>query len=102
MGIEHEKIHLETTTMLIRQLPLRYIKPNLPVTNPFLNIYCNPGVTIKESLANSHVDVPGGEVTIGRPMTAKHAQNEKHAGNLQPIYGWDNEFGYHSKNVSSF
>jgi hypothetical protein len=26
MGIEHEKIHLETTTCLIRQLPLRVIK----------------------------------------------------------------------------
>lgn len=25
MGIEHEKIHLETTTCLIRQLPLRTI-----------------------------------------------------------------------------
>lgn len=26
MGIEHEKIHLETTTCLIRQLPLSVIK----------------------------------------------------------------------------
>ena len=26
MGIEHEKIHLETTTCLVRQLPLRVIK----------------------------------------------------------------------------
>ena len=28
MGIEHEKIHLETTSCLIRQLPLKFIKPN--------------------------------------------------------------------------
>lgn len=28
MGIEHEKIHLETTSCLIRQLSLTFIKPN--------------------------------------------------------------------------
>jgi hypothetical protein len=26
MGIEHEKIHLETSSVLIRQLPLRVLK----------------------------------------------------------------------------
>ena len=29
MGIEHERIHLETSSVLIRQLPLELVRPNL-------------------------------------------------------------------------
>ncbi len=30
MGIDHEKIHMETSAVLIRLLPLRYIKASIP------------------------------------------------------------------------
>ena len=29
MGLEHEKIHLETSAVLIRQLDLKYIKTDI-------------------------------------------------------------------------
>lgn len=57
---------------------------------------------MNESYENELVEIGGGEVTIGRPMTAGQVVNEAHRENLKPIYGWDNEFGYHQKKVEKF
>ncbi|MEM7784400.1 MAG: 5-histidylcysteine sulfoxide synthase [Planctomycetota bacterium] len=81
MGIEHERIHLETTSILIRELPLDMVKPH-----PIWRSICN-----ESGLAptNELLDVEGGQVELGKSRT-------------NPIYGWDNEYGYSASEVKNF
>ncbi|MCK9996671.1 MAG: 5-histidylcysteine sulfoxide synthase [Candidatus Krumholzibacteria bacterium] len=80
MGIEHERIHLETSSVLMRQLPLDMVKPH-----PEWAVCEKSG----EAPANVLRDVPGGPVALGRP--GNRAQ-----------YGWDNEYGQLESDVASF
>ena len=80
MGIEHERIHLETSSVLIRQLPLHQV-----VQLPFWEICREAG----EPPANELVPVQGGLVALGK--TKDH-----------PLYGWDNEYGSHTAEVPQF
>lgn len=80
MGIEHERIHLETTSVLIRQQVLNLVKPNAAW------LVCPLS---EEPPENQMVDIPLGEVHLGR---------EK----LDRFYGWDNEYGVHKATVPAF
>ncbi|HEY4745023.1 MAG TPA: 5-histidylcysteine sulfoxide synthase [Desulfuromonadaceae bacterium] len=80
MGIEHERIHLETSSVLIRQLPIDQVRQL-----PLWAICPEAG----EPPANELVAVPGGIVTLGKP--------KDHA-----LYGWDNEYGSHEAEVAPF
>ena len=80
MGIEHERIHLETSSVLIRQLPLDQV-----VAGRFGEICTESG----EAPVNEMLTVEGGSVTLGKPSN-------------HPIYGWDNEYGKHSEEVAEF
>ncbi len=80
MGIEHERIHLETSSVLIRQLDLSFVKS----TDKF-KANTPDG---REAPKNELISVKGGVVELGRKT------NE--------IYGWDNEFGETTYDVSSF
>ncbi len=80
MGIEHERIHLETSSVLIRQLPISQV-----VQLPFWDICAETG----EPPANRLLNVPGGKVTLGK--SSGH-----------PLYGWDNEYGLHETEVPGF
>ncbi len=80
MGIEHERIHLETSSVLIRQLPIESVKPH-----PLFPVCPDSG----QAPENILFDVPGGRVTIDHQDPAK-------------TYGWDNEYGQHQANVSDF
>src|ERR1039457_2735180 len=80
MGIEHERIHLETSSVLIRQLPIDQV-----VQLPFWDICTEAG----EPPSNELVQVPCGIVTLGKPRD--HA-----------LYGWDNEYGSHEAEVGAF
>ena len=81
MGIEHERIHLETSSILMRELPIEMIKPH-----PVWGEICRDQAAAPE---NGLVSVEGGKVELG-----KSKQN--------PIYGWDNEYGYSAEEVKSF
>ena len=81
MGIEHERIHLETTSVLIRELPLELVKPH-PVWG---RLCADRGV----APVNELIEVSGGQIELGKSRT-----NE--------LYGWDNEYGYSSQNVAPF
>lgn len=82
MGIEHERIHLETTSVLIRELPLELLQPH-PLWS---NICPESG----KSPENSLLPVKGGEVHLGREVE-------------NPIiYGWDNEFGSFNTKIDDF
>lgn len=80
MGIEHEQIHLETSSVLIRQQRLEWVKPH-PAWQPFRET--------NEAPKNSLVDIPTGRVSLGKPYS-------------DPIYGWDNEYGEHEADVEAF
>ena len=71
MGIEHERIHLETSSVLIRQLPLDLLQ-----THQDWPVCDRAG----EAPANELLDVPGGTVSLGK--------DRGHG-----LYGWDNEYG---------
>jgi len=80
MGIEHARIHLETSSVLIRQLPLDQV-----VQLPFWDICTAAG----EPPANELLPVSGGTVVLGKA-------------NEHPLYGWDNEYGSHEAEVADF
>jgi len=80
MGIEHERIHLETSSVLIRQLPIDQVQQL-----PFWEICKEAG----EPPANELLPVTGGRVKLGKA--------KDHA-----LYGWDNEYGLHEAEVAAF
>lgn len=80
MGIEHELIHLETSTVLIRQHRLEYLRSQ-PDWSPSTDQGSAP--------ANELVSVPAGSVQLGKRRDA-----------LQ--YGWDNEYGLREATTEQF
>ncbi|NLZ95371.1 MAG: 5-histidylcysteine sulfoxide synthase [Bacteroidales bacterium] len=80
MGIEHERIHLETSSVLIRQLPLDEV-----VAGKFGDMCKEFG----NGPTNEMLRVEGATVKLGKP--ADH-----------PLYGWDNEYGKLSEKVEDF
>ena len=80
MGIEHARIHLETSSVLIRQLPLEYLKP--------INGWNSCNET-GEAPENNLVEVPTGTVNLGKKRS-------------HPLYGWDNEYGFLKKEINAF
>jgi 5-histidylcysteine sulfoxide synthase len=85
MGIEHERIHLETSSVLFRQLPLHHIRPSSPLFTICPKSRCD----VSSVPPNRLVHIAGGHVSIGR--TADDA-----------TYGWDNEYGQHEADVAPF
>lgn len=81
MGIEHERIHLETSSILMRELPLELVKDH-PVWGAVSPLGTN-------APQNELIGVAGGNVEMGKSKT-------------NPLYGWDNEYGYASEDVQSF
>ncbi|PKQ82770.1 putative 4-mercaptohistidine N1-methyltransferase [Aeromonas sobria] len=73
MGIEHERIHLETSSVLIRQLPLAWVRPQ-----PYWPACTEARHRIDQVPANSLLPVAGGKVRLGKQ---------------DATYGWDNEYG---------
>jgi len=80
MSIEHQRIHLETSSVIIRRLPIEEVHelPLWPVCQ-------ESGI----APANELLAVSGGEVRLGKDKT-------------HPLYGWDNEFGRHRDRVWDF
>lgn len=80
MGIEHERIHLETSSVLIRQLPIDEV-----VSGCFGEV-CQVDTAAP---SNSFIAVKGSEVILGKPRNHQ-------------LYGWDNEYGECVETVSDF
>lgn len=80
MAIEHQRIHFETSSMLIRQLPLDKVeRPQGWQYAPF-NIQNSP---------NEMREVFGGVIELGKPEDS-------------PSYSWDSEYGYRQIEVLPF
>lgn len=80
MSIEHQRIHIETSSMLFRQLPVEKLKhPNnweyAPTNNQIIN--------------NQMIEVSGGVVKLGKPED-------------DPTFGWDIEYGDRQVEVPPF
>ncbi len=81
MGIEHERIHLETTSILIRELPLEMVQ-----SHPIWSNVCRE---YGEAPENKLLTVQGGTVSLGKPKD-------------DPLYGWDNEYGVQQETVDTY
>ena len=79
MGIEHEQIHLETSSVLIRQHQLTHVQPHQAWQA------CRQS---GQAPQNTLVDIHAGQVVMGK-------------GN-DPTYGWDNEYGAHENGIPAF
>ena len=79
MGIEHERIHLETSSVLIRQHDLKYVKSSAdwPV--------CDDQQSTPPM--NTLVEIAARQVTLGKE---------------DATYGWDNEYGSLVADCSAF
>jgi len=80
MGIEHERIHIETSLVLHRQMPIEFIKDV-----PAFNLCSHWGKSIK----NEMLEIGGDTITLGK--------DKKHT-----LYGWDNEYGIYNEEVKDF
>lgn len=80
MGIEHQRIHIETSSVLIRHLPIEYV---LPINNWSI---CDDVDGFKQ---NSLLPVKGGSLVLGKKRDHK-------------LYGWDNEYGHKISEIKSF
>lgn len=80
MGIEHSRIHIETSSVLIRQLPLEYLRP-IPGWKTCANSGAAP--------TNWLVKAEGGTVQLGKSFN-------------DALYGWDNEYGSHQATIAPF
>lgn len=81
MGIEHERIHIETSSVLHRQMPIELVEAhkNFPM--------CPDTATAP---VNELVSFEGGKVSMGKG-------DSDHG-----LYGWDNEYGYQTVNIERF
>lgn len=80
MCIEHARIHLETSSVLIRQLPLEQV-----IQLDFWSICPESGIAPENEL----IPVPGAKLKLGKTKD-------------NPLYGWDNEFGSYTADVQDF
>ena len=80
MGIEHERIHIETSSVLHRQMPLEFIQsvPEFKACEAF-----------PTAPTNHLLSMRGETITLGK--TKEH-----------PLYGWDNEYGTKIEQVKPF
>lgn len=91
MGFEHERIHLETSSVLIRELPIEYVREpdNWPQwqTDPVEQKH-EP----KEGAdypVNELIEIAAGQAELGKPLA-------------WPSFGWDNEYGSDTRDYQAF
>ena len=82
MGIEHENIHIETSSVLLRELDIKFLKSEeiFSYKNEALNTYPK----------NELLDVKGSTIVLQKDR------------NNPIFYGWDNEFSFHKALIKDF
>ncbi|MCW8896009.1 MAG: 5-histidylcysteine sulfoxide synthase [Sulfurimonas sp.] len=80
MGIEHERIHIETSLVLHRQMPLEYVKE--------VDLFC-PCQHWGDAPKNEMLSIEAEHIELGK--TKEHN-----------LYGWDNEYGKYEESVNEF
>ena len=92
MAFEHERIHLETSSVLIRELPLEY------VTTPkgWPDFYSEKNQSSLEPASGKDYPAENPMIEI-KPTTVELGKPRQ-----WPTFGWDNEYGNDKRQVSSF
>jgi 5-histidylcysteine sulfoxide synthase len=94
MSFEHERIHIETSSVLINEMPLQYLQPpgdafpkyhpsayeKINITDPAEGIHFPQNYMIEMKAQN---------VQLGKPKD-------------HPSFGWDNEYGSKTVSIPSF
>ncbi|RYH25302.1 5-histidylcysteine sulfoxide synthase, partial [archaeon] len=83
MSFEHERIHLETSSFLINELPSQFVRfpDRFPPYHPSVHkTYNTQPVAGVDYPINTFIPVQGKQVKIGKPAS-------------YPSFGWDNEYG---------
>jgi len=80
MGIEHERIHIETSLVLHRQMPLESVKET-----EIFNICTHSGI----APVNEMLNIKSQKIELGKSRS-------------HHLYGWDNEYGKYEEEVSEF
>ncbi|MBS2009294.1 MAG: 5-histidylcysteine sulfoxide synthase [Cyanobacteria bacterium SZAS TMP-1] len=93
MGFEHERIHIETSSVLIRELPVHLVAqpdqwPDLP--------------PLEDASSGAERRMPGGDL----PVNKFHRIDARTVAMGKPLdfpsYGWDNEYGERRLDVAAF
>lgn len=79
MGIEHERIHLETSSVLIRQHALTYVQPSAT--------WAPSSALAVAAPENTLVQIPAHEIVLNKS---------------EDYYGWDNEYGHFHTHCPAF
>ena len=80
MGCEHERIHIETSLVLHRQMPLEFIKDSE---------YFKILDTVNNEIQNEMITIPSTHIKLGIDDTHN-------------LYSWDNEYGHYEEDVKEF
>lgn len=85
MGFEHEKIHFETSSVLIRELPIELVEkpqfwPPLFSTNPQIDSLTTDSQSNKSDVTNPWIKFDSQNISLGKKSSS-------------PSFGWDNEYG---------
>lgn len=92
MSFEHERIHLETSSVLINELPIKYVRfPD------FFPNYFPVSEHIAASSVQQDVHYPINELIVSPATTVTIGKETDF-----PSFGWDNEYGSRTFNVSTF
>lgn len=93
MAFEHERIHLETSSVLMRELPPEYLKT--PDNWPQILLRKEPQPNVSP--------VPGVHYPAHNPMVSVSASTVKLGKPRQwPSFGWDNEYGEDTRHSEAF
>jgi 5-histidylcysteine sulfoxide synthase len=86
MGIEHERIHFDTSSVLFRQLPIQDV-----ISQPMFKLCPNKRTDPSSVPENELIPVASGVTHLGKPFD-------------HGLYGWDNEFtsGETARSVEGF
>ena len=85
MGMEHEKIHFETSSVLIRELPVEYLE----TPEYWAPLHPSKTDTAFKDYPNSWKSKKGEKVKIGKAVNT-------------PSFGWDNEYGERTVELKDF
>ena len=94
MSFEHERIHLETSSVLLNEMNISHLKfpSHFPSYHPTLDsspLASSDPVKGKDYPKNAFIDVGATTVKLGKPRD-------------YPSYSWDNEYGEREFNVPQF
>jgi 5-histidylcysteine sulfoxide synthase/putative 4-mercaptohistidine N1-methyltranferase len=88
MGIEHERIHLETSSVIMRMMPLDDLRRGDELSSEEAELWAACRETGSPP-ANEWLPVAGRTIQLGKPKTDR-------------TYGWDNEYGHEAVTLPDF